>query len=158
MAWILAPTGSSAMTLTFTKFATKNLSDLVYVYTCSDLSCDISMQQGQFSGTDLPEPLISSTGVMKIVWRSTPSPTTSGWLANFVNRSSSCIVLNDPRCTLQSPCMLSCDTGSIGRFVFGGSYQSSEEMSWILAKHGASILTLSFTAFSTGRDSDYVSA
>ena len=158
MAWIIAPPGASAVNFTFTAFATKNMSDFVSVYSCADIFCSIELEIGQFTGNSTPASQISYTGIMKVVWTSGLSPISfPGWRATFANTSASCIAINNPRCSASSPCTLTCNSGTIGRYLSKGSYGSSENLAWILFQAGAASVTITFTYFTTSSGSDVVS-
>jgi hypothetical protein len=66
--------------------------------------------------------------------------------------------LNDLSCTLDSPCALLCDAGSIGRRVLAEeSYENKEAMAWVIGLETADRVTLHFTHFDTEGDYDFVS-
>jgi hypothetical protein len=86
--WILSSGGQGNVVLTFTAFSTL-LADWVIVYSCTDSECMIDGTR--FSGSSVPPPQKSTSGLMKVVWHSDGSSTSSGWSATFGDyRPSSC--------------------------------------------------------------------
>ena len=106
MTWIIGSEGASSVTLSFTEFSTEPGYDTVAIYSCRNITCEPSTLINLFSGLELPEPQVSGTGIMKIVWSSdTCCPKRSGcycdnpvycfilsgWLATFsIAGASSC--------------------------------------------------------------------
>ena len=104
--WIIGSEGASSVTLTFTEFSTEPGYDTVAIYSCMNITCESWTLINIFSGLGLPEPQVSDTGIMKIVWSSdTCCPKRSGcycdnpiycfilsgWLATFsIAGASSC--------------------------------------------------------------------
>ena len=77
--WIIGSEGATSISLRFTQFSTEPGYDIVSVYSCTDLACENLTLLQACSGLTLPDVLISTTGIMKIVWTSdTCCPKRSG--------------------------------------------------------------------------------
>lgn len=74
--WRIEPEWASDITLTFTEFNTEEGSDFVKVY-------DYSTLIGEFSGSDIPDPLTATSGMMFITFTSNSSTTAGGWEAYY---------------------------------------------------------------------------
>ena len=84
MAGIIAPTGASSITLTFTFFSTEAQYDTVTILSCIAIDCLEGSELGPYSGwSTMPSPVTSNTGIMKIQWRSDRSMHYSGWSATW---------------------------------------------------------------------------
>ncbi len=76
--WMIQPPNAAAITLTFTEFDTEPGNDYVKVY---DLNTQALL--GNFSGSSLPLPVMTSTGGMYIEFRSNGSVNRPGWTAQY---------------------------------------------------------------------------
>ena len=84
MAGIIAPTGASSITLTFTAFDTELNYDKLTVLGCVTYDCSqTAILLDAYSGSMLPSPVTSSTGIMLIIWHSDASNSRSGWGATW---------------------------------------------------------------------------
>lgn len=81
MTGIIAPTGALSITLEFTSFATESTYDVVTLKNCTAIGCVQSSELGRFSGSTIPRPVTSNTGVMMIQWTSDDSVIRPGWSA-----------------------------------------------------------------------------
>jgi hypothetical protein len=82
MSGIVAPTGASVVILTFSTFFTESGYDFVTVKSCATISCLSGVTElGKFSGSTIPGPVASNTGIMLIEWTSDISGAFSGWSA-----------------------------------------------------------------------------
>ncbi len=83
-AWIIAPVDAAMITLNFTQFQTA-ANDYVLVYQCTSSSCSQQQQIAELSGTYLrAQTVISTTGVMKVVFSSDDSTTSDGFSASWL--------------------------------------------------------------------------
>ncbi len=74
MAGIIAPTGAASITLTYTEFNTELNHDKLTVLGCVAYDCtQTAILLDAYSGTVVPSPVTSNTGVMLIIWRSDSS-------------------------------------------------------------------------------------
>jgi hypothetical protein len=84
MAGIIAPTGATSITLTFTVFNTELNYDKLTVVGCITNDCSQTVVLlDAYSGSLLPAPVTSSTGIMLLIWHSDTSNTRSGWSATW---------------------------------------------------------------------------
>ncbi len=85
MSGIIAPTGAGAVTLRFTVFNTESGFDFVTVKSCTATNCLQSgvTELGRYSGSTIPGPVTSNTGIMLIEWTSDSIVFTSGWSADW---------------------------------------------------------------------------
>ncbi len=78
--WKIEPEWASDITLTFTEFNTEEGSDFVKVY---DGNYQPAILLGEFSGSDIPDPLTATSGMMFITFTSNSSTTAGGWEAYY---------------------------------------------------------------------------
>ncbi len=83
MTAVIAPPGATSITLQFTSFQTEMNYDVLYVKSCTAVDCVQTSTLGWYSGSTVPSPLTSNTGVMLIQWTSDDSTTNSGWSASW---------------------------------------------------------------------------
>jgi hypothetical protein len=85
MSGIIAPPGVDFVKLRFDFFDTQSCCDRVVVKSCKTSECAISdtIVLGSYSGSQLPSPVTSDTGIMLIEWTSDGSQTYSGWAAHW---------------------------------------------------------------------------
>ena len=78
---IIAPAGANSVTISFTAFNTEYGYDTLKVYQCSSLtSCGTQLLQ--VSGSEyIPSGATSTTGILRLVWSSDSSVTSTGWSA-----------------------------------------------------------------------------
>ncbi len=80
---IIAPTGAVSVTLQFNSFNTESNYDFVTVKSCNAIDCSQTSELGKYSGTTIPSPMTSNTGIMQIVWTSDLVTTSTGWSASW---------------------------------------------------------------------------
>jgi hypothetical protein len=83
MSAVIAPAGAASVTLQFTAFRTEQNYDFLNVWSCTTVKCAQTSLLGRFSGSTIPGPLTSGTGVMLIQWTSDEGTTESGWAASW---------------------------------------------------------------------------
>jgi hypothetical protein len=81
MSAVLAPAGAISVTLQFTAFHTEQNYDFLSVRSCTAVECAQTSLLGRYSGSTIPGPLTSSTGIMLIQWTSDEENSDSGWSA-----------------------------------------------------------------------------
>ena len=73
---------SAPVTLNFTAFNTESCCDKITVSSCPTTACSTTVVLlNSYSGSVMPGPVSSSTGIMLIQWTSDSSFTASGWSA-----------------------------------------------------------------------------
>jgi hypothetical protein len=87
--WVISVPGTT-ITLTFTRLDTEESFDFVSVHSCPTAACasTTELQGSPFSGATLPNPVVSSTGHMKIMFTSDGSVGGAGFEARY---STACI-------------------------------------------------------------------
>jgi hypothetical protein len=85
--WIIAPTGATQITLTFTEFSTESCCDIVRVYECANMSCQAGVQLvGELSGYYASWQTITSASEFILVHFTTdPSTSQSGFTATWAS-------------------------------------------------------------------------
>ena len=83
MSAIIAPPGVSSITFTLKSFGTESNYDFLTLESCNDKTCSTTKQLGKYSGANLPTPVTSSTGILKIKWYSDGSVVYPGWAADW---------------------------------------------------------------------------
>lgn len=93
--WLIEPTDADNITLTFSEFNTETDYDGVVVYDGSDNSAP---KLGEFSGSDIPSPVVSTGGSMFVEFLSDPALRSGGFTASYnsiVTGSNNVFVSND---------------------------------------------------------------
>ncbi len=93
MSGIIAPKGATSIRLQFDSFDTEEDYDFVTIKSCTTINCSNTTVLGSFSGSTIPSPVTSKTGIMLIHWTSDNSVTFSGWSARW---NSSVVTGTDP--------------------------------------------------------------
>jgi len=147
--WIIAPLGAISITLTFATFSTEACCDKVRVYSCIDSGCGdtFELAGSPFSGSLVPNTILSGTGVMKVTFISDESTALAGFEASYHSFRSSCPFR-------ESGEVLTASNGSIGDGPF--TTYTNMNCQWIIAPPGAASVTLNFTAFSTQSGADFI--
>jgi hypothetical protein len=87
--WIIAPSGATHVTLTFSEFATEECCDVVHVSQCNDLSCSMQQSLGELRGTyPAPRNFTSMSGIMMVRFTSDESVTAGGFAASWTSTVS----------------------------------------------------------------------
>ncbi len=79
--WLIQPTNSENITLTFLSFDTESDYDFVTIYDGPNTNSQIL---GNFSGNQIPPSVTSSDGIMLVKFKTDGSITKSGWTANYL--------------------------------------------------------------------------
>lgn len=147
--WVINPGNALSITLSFTEFNTQVDRDFVRVYDGADASAPLL---GAFSGDSIPDTLIAQTGIMFIEFSTDSAGVASGWKANYTCVSNDTMVV-DP-CN-QNTLLTNCN-GTVADGSGNSDYISNLLCSWIISPPGATEITLTFTAFDTEFDYDFV--
>jgi hypothetical protein len=85
MSAIIAPPGAASIALSFTAFATEYGYDYLTVLSCTTINCSAGSTSTLLyrSGSNIPGPITSTTGIMKLIWRSDEIITSAGWAATW---------------------------------------------------------------------------
>mmetsp|Transcript_15712 Transcript_15712/g.24416 ORF Transcript_15712/g.24416 Transcript_15712/m.24416 type:complete len:1706 (+) Transcript_15712:222-5339(+) len=107
-----------------------------------------SFPESPFSGSDLPPPLVSNTGAMRLRFKSDHNNNQGGFVAMYSDSTT------PPTFTCQETGTV---TSSIGVVSDGpGAYSNGEICTWIIAPTGASSVSLIFTEFDMEPGWDFV--
>ncbi len=79
------------LNLTFTAFQTERECDIVTVKRCFSADCSQTTTLMRQSGTSLPSPVVSDTGIMLVEWRSDFSIIYPGWSAVWTSGQEVCL-------------------------------------------------------------------
>ena len=90
MSGIIAPSGATSVTLQFTSFVTEFTFDFVYLSSCTAVDCTQKSLINQYSGSTIPSPVTSNTGIMLIEWTSDGTVAYSGWSATWTSQTITC--------------------------------------------------------------------
>jgi hypothetical protein len=101
MSAIIAPTGAVSVVLQFVTFNTELNYDKVTVKRCTAIGCSQTSDLGSYSGTTIPSPVTSNTGIMLIQWTSDVSGKSPGWSARWIG-------ITGMHCNLQYTIALNC--------------------------------------------------
>lgn len=83
--WLIQPPSANSISLSFTEFNTELDYDGVVVYDGTDSSAPIL---GQFSGSDIPDMITSTSGVIYVEFLSDEALREQGWTANYTSTST----------------------------------------------------------------------
>ncbi|MCB9165736.1 MAG: M4 family metallopeptidase [Flavobacteriales bacterium] len=133
-AWYIAPAGATSVTLNFSQFETEETNDIVKIYSSLDTSIPPIVT---LSGTALPGPIVSNTGVMFITFSTNGAVNMSGWSASYTSTGSG----------FCAGSVLSAAAGSIADGSGASSYNNNTHCSWLIQPLGASAVLLNFTSF-----------
>ncbi len=79
---MIAPAAASMITLCFTELSTQPGVDIIRVFRCTDIACSQQQQLAELSGLySTPQAVTSTTGYMKVVFRSDGSISFDGFRA-----------------------------------------------------------------------------
>ena len=79
---MIAPAAASIITLRFTELSTQAGVDIIRVFQCTDIACSQPQQLAELSGLySAPQAVTSTTGYMKVVFRSDGSVNADGFTA-----------------------------------------------------------------------------
>ena len=78
--WLIQPPSATSITLSFSTFDTELNYDGVIVYDGANNSAPVL---GQFTGTSIPTPVVSTGGSMFVEFLSDPALRANGWTANY---------------------------------------------------------------------------
>jgi hypothetical protein len=108
--WVIAPPNVTSIQMTFSEFATEKNYDTLTIYQCSSLACSSPVTLGTFSGVVKPPPIISGTGIMKLVFVSDQIVVDQGFTATYVGLCPAGYYrsINGDQCI---QCTLSCAQG-----------------------------------------------
>ena len=109
--WTIAPQNVSSIQLIFREFATELGFDFLNVFQCSSIACTAPKLLGAFSGIEVPAPIISKTGIMKLQFISDQFGVDHGFEATFIALCPSGFYRNKTgECAL---CMSTCQDGKM---------------------------------------------
>ena len=144
--WLIQPSGATSISLSFSAFDTESNYDLVKVY---DGSTTSATQLGSFSGSTLPSSVTSNGGTMLVHFTSDGSVNKAGWDASYTSASgtaASCI----------GTANLTAPSGFFDDGSGSGDYGDNSDCKWLIQPSGATSVTLSFSAFATENNFDFV--
>jgi Zn-dependent metalloprotease len=133
--WFIAPPCASTVTLSFSAFDTEQDYDGVIVYDDLEGTNQIAL----LTGTSIPSPVTSTTGVMTVVFISDYLYNYQGFTANYTSTGSGycsgTTILN------------SSDGGTFSDGSGTNNYCNNQDCSWLIQPPQATSVTLQFSAF-----------
>ncbi|MFN5209330.1 MAG: CUB domain-containing protein [Bacteroidota bacterium] len=145
--WLIQPLGATSITLTFTAFATEATYDFVYIYNGTDTTGTLL---GTYSGTTLPAALTVPSGNAYIRFTSDNIINAAGFSLNYTSSSA------PPANFCSGNQVLTASTGTITDGSGTSNYNINADCSWLIQPPGASQITITFTAFATEANYDFV--
>lgn len=145
--WLIQPPNATSITLSFTAFATELNNDGVLIYDGSDNTAPLL---GQFSGNNIPSSLTSTGGSMYVEFLSNPSVRGNGWSANYTS-------VIPPPIACSGTTTLTAQSATFSDGSGANHYGSNSGCSWLIQPANAGKITLSFSAFDTEINKDFVS-
>ncbi len=103
MSGIIAPTGASSVTVQFTFFSTESGYDILTLKSCTAISClqTGTVTLGTYSGSTIPSPVTSNSGIILIQWATDSSVLASGWTMNWSSVNPGGMIVTDSARTSQ---------------------------------------------------------
>jgi Zn-dependent metalloprotease len=148
--WLIQPANAEAIDFYFTFFdleaatADGTVYDAVELYDGSDDSAPLL---GRFSGSSVPPVITSTGGSMFIKFYSDASVNYAGWEGYFVTKTAS---------YCQGNTVLNNASGTVTDGSGANDYGNGSECSWSLQAQAGSYVLLTFTAFQTEANFDFV--
>ncbi|HCN84785.1 MAG TPA: hypothetical protein DIT07_14380 [Sphingobacteriaceae bacterium] len=133
--WFIAPPCANSVTLSFSSFDSELNYDGVVVY--DDLAA--THQIAALSGTSIPSPVTSTTGVMVVVFVSDYATTMQGFSASYISTGSA-------YCSGTTTLNTS-DAGTLSDGSGANNYCNNQDCRWLIQPPQATSVTLSFVAF-----------
>ncbi|OFX17846.1 MAG: hypothetical protein A2033_05465, partial [Bacteroidetes bacterium GWA2_31_9] len=144
--WLIQPANATSITLTFTEFNTENNYDFVYVYDGADTTATLL---GTFTGTTIPDTLISSGGSMLVKFSSDADINAPGWSADYTSVIA-------PTLFCSGTTTLTTITGTFSDNSGTEDYLEYSNCKWLIQPAGANNVTLHFNDFATENGYDFV--
>ena len=141
--WLINPPEAQSVLLNFTRFSTESEFDLVEVF---DGNSTGSPLLGTFSGSNLPPQLLAESGRMLIRFTSDISVQRFGWEASYTSSKGHCI----------QGIELVENTGVFRDGSDTNNYDNNLNCSWLINPNSSDSLTLTFDAFNTELNKDFV--
>jgi pimeloyl-ACP methyl ester carboxylesterase len=143
--WKIQPSGATSITLGFDNFDLSDPGDSLYVYDGPTITSSLL---GKWTGSSIPANVISTGGIMLVVFVSDGANTSSGWTANYTS------------VTVPTYCNGTTNlTQASGNFSDGSGpidYGNYSRCSWLINPTGAFGITLNFSSFNTETTNDVV--
>ncbi len=83
--WYIKPSNGLPIKLVFTSFDTEASKDIIKIY---DPSKSPSVLLATYSGSNIPQPVVSTSGEMMVIFQTDPINTKSGWEAYYISGAS----------------------------------------------------------------------
>lgn len=132
--YVIAPTGATDITLTFSSFELENNYDYMYIYNGNSTAGTLI---GTYSGTNSPGTIVGTSGALTIVFDSDNWTTKAGWEATWT-----CTNNNTGMPTLSNPIIQSNNTGALDCSLTYHSFYDSGGASGNYADNEATIQTI----------------
>ncbi len=142
--YLISPPNASAIALFFSKFKTVSGFDYLRVFDGNTTNAPLI---GEFSGTNLPPHLISSTGDMLLEFTTNDPAGHKGWEVSYSAEIPGVI---------SGLYTLTDTTGIFDDGSGASNYTSHTDVYWLINPPEASSITLSFNSFSTEFSCDYL--
>jgi len=152
--WLIQPPQATSISLKFSELdlEASNSADGLPLYDAVEIydgNSSSSKLLGVFTGNNVPQQIISSTGgSMYIKFYSDISITKQGWTANYTSTQNGYCNASASTFTTQ--------TGTFSDGSGANKYSNNADCSWLIQPVGASSITLSFSAFDTELNYDGV--
>lgn len=134
--WLISPAAATSITLHFLSFDLEPVNDVVNVYDGSD---NQSTLLGSYSGTIMPDSIVSSGGQMFVEFNTNNDIVADGFTAFYTSTG-------DPLCSGQT--VLTAASGSLDDGSGAGSYYNYSNCQWLIQPPGATSVTLTINELS----------
>lgn len=133
--WFISPPCANTVTISFSSFNTEQDYDGILIY--DDL--DATNQIAVITGSSIPTPVTSNTGIMTVIFVSDYTVTLQGFNANYTSTGSA---FCSGTTTLNTN-----DAGTFSDGSGGNNYCNNQNCQWLIQPPQATTVTLSFSAF-----------
>jgi|GEM_PF-526105 len=139
--WLVQPAGAGRVTLNFNRFSTEGSFDFVTIYDGSSSSAAVL---GAFSGSSIPQQVISSGSSLFVEFTSDGNTNVTGWEANYTSITAQCFPLTS----------LLNSAGNVADGSNAKNYQDNLSCSWLIEPARAGTVTATFNSFSINSPGD----
>ncbi len=144
--WLIQPAGATSVSISFSQFATEASNDFVSIYNGTNSSGTLI---GSYSGTTIPSTINIPSGNAFVSFTSNSSITDGGFSLSYTSSTT-------PVTFCSGNQLLTAPSGTITDGSGTSNYSANSDCSWLIQPAGALSVTLTFTAFATEANYDYV--
>lgn len=141
--WRIQPIGAEQITVAFTSF---NLAsgDTVYLHAGTNAGAPLL---GKYHGTALPAPIVHAGGAVFVRFTTNASTVAQGWDLTYTTEATTFCGTGN---------LLNAPSGTLTDGSGASTYAPNTQCAWLISPPGATSVTLTFNAFATEPNMDFV--